>query len=58
MTAAMPPPVLDRIKASIPAGRLGRPEDIACTVVFLSEDGAGYLTGANVPVNGGLFMGC
>jgi acetoacetyl-CoA reductase len=56
MTAAMPPPVLDRIKASIPAGRLGLPADIARAVVFLTDDEAGYVTGANLPVNGGLFM--
>jgi acetoacetyl-CoA reductase len=35
---------------------MGRPADIARTVAFLSEDAAGYITGANVPVNGGLFM--
>ncbi len=56
MTAAMPPPVLEKIVASIPAGRMGRPEDIARTVVFLSDEAAGYLTGVNLPVNGGLFM--
>ncbi len=56
MTAAMPQPVLEKIVASIPAGRMGRPEDVARTVVFLSDEAAGYLTGANVPVNGGLFM--
>ena len=56
MTAAMPSPVLEKIVASIPAGRMGRPQDIARTVVFLSDEAAGYLTGANVPVNGGLFM--
>ena len=57
MTAAMPPPVLEKIIASIPAGRMGKPDDIARTVVFLSDDAAGYVTGANVPVNGGLYMG-
>ena len=56
MTAAMPTEVLARICASIPAGRLGQPGDIARTVAFLSHDDAGYITGANVPVNGGLFM--
>ncbi|MEO6103394.1 MAG: acetoacetyl-CoA reductase [Pseudoxanthomonas sp.] len=56
MTAAMPPDVLGRITASIPAGRLGEPGDIARTVAFLSDDAAGYINGANVPVNGGLFM--
>ncbi len=56
MTSAMPPEVLTRITGSIPAGRLGQPADIARTVAFLSDDAAGYITGANVPVNGGLFM--
>ena len=56
MTGAMPPEVLGKIAASIPAGRLGEPADIARTVAFLSDDAAGYITGANVPVNGGLFM--
>jgi acetoacetyl-CoA reductase len=56
MTGAMPPEVLDRIAASIPTGRLGEPADVARTVAFLSDDAAGYITGANVPVNGGLFM--
>ena len=57
MTAAMPAAVLQKITASIPTGRMGQPEDIARTVVFLSDDAAGYITGANVPVNGGFFMG-
>ena len=56
MTGAMPPEVLTRITGSIPAGRLGQPADIARTVAFLSDDAAGYITGANVPVNGGMFM--
>jgi acetoacetyl-CoA reductase len=38
-------------------GRLGKPEEIARTVEFLSADDAGFITGANIPVNGGLFMG-
>ncbi|HYM86877.1 MAG TPA: acetoacetyl-CoA reductase [Pseudoxanthomonas sp.] len=56
MTAAMPAEVLARITAAIPAGRMGQPGDIARTVAFLADDSAGYITGANVPVNGGLFM--
>ncbi|NDK37638.1 acetoacetyl-CoA reductase [Pseudoxanthomonas gei] len=56
MTGAMPAEVLARISGSIPAGRMGQPADIARTVTFLSDDAAGYITGANVPVNGGLFM--
>jgi acetoacetyl-CoA reductase len=56
MTAAMPEAVLERTRAQIPVGRLGQPADIARAVAFLAADDAGYITGANLPVNGGLFM--
>jgi acetoacetyl-CoA reductase len=56
MTGAMPAEILAKIAASIPAGHMGQPADIARTVAFLADDAAGYITGANVPVNGGLFM--
>ena len=56
MTGAMPAEVLAKITAAIPAGRMGKPNDIARAVAFLTDDAAGYITGANVPVNGGLFM--
>ena len=55
MTGAMPTEVLAKITATIPAGRMGKPNDIARTVAFLTDDAAGYITGANVPVTGGLF---
>ena len=38
-------------------GRVGQPDDIARAVVFLVADDAGYITGINLPVNGGLLMG-
>ena len=56
MTGAMPMEIQDKITATIPAGRMGEPGDIARTVAFLTDDAAGYITGANIPVNGGLFM--
>jgi acetoacetyl-CoA reductase len=56
MTRAIPDAVRERIVASIPAGRIGQPADIARAVAFLCADDAGYLTGINLPVNGGLFM--
>ena len=56
MTGAMPVEIQEKITAAIPAGRMGQPDDIARAVVFLSDDAAGYITGANLPVNGGLFM--
>ncbi len=56
MTGAMPVEIQEKITASIPAGRMGEPGDIARTVAFLTDDSASYITGANIPVNGGLFM--
>jgi NAD(P)-dependent dehydrogenase (short-subunit alcohol dehydrogenase family) len=56
MVAAMPEEVLDRFRKTIPAGRLGRPEDIARLVTFLAADDASYITGQIWSVNGGLDM--
>lgn len=41
----------------IPLGRLGRPADVAALALFLASDEAGYITGATINVNGGLFVG-
>jgi NAD(P)-dependent dehydrogenase (short-subunit alcohol dehydrogenase family) len=43
--------------AKIPAGRQGRPEDVAGAVLFLCSDEASYITGANIPVDGGWTIG-
>lgn len=56
MVAAVAPAVREQIVAGIPVGRLGAPADIARAVAFLAADDAGYITGANLPVNGGYFM--
>ena len=40
----------------VPVGRLGKPEEIGRAVAFLAADDAGFITGANLPVNGGLFI--
>ena len=56
MVDTIPDKVLDRIKSSIPANRLARPEEIARVVHFLAADGSGYITGQVWGVNGGLDM--
>ena len=56
MVAAVSAEIRAQIVADIPIGRLGSPADIARAVAFLSADDAGYITGANLPVNGGYFM--
>ena len=57
MVMAMPEDMRAGSSRSIPVGRLGEPGEIARTVEFLTADDAGFITGANIPVNGGLFMG-
>ena len=56
MVAAVSAEIRAQIVADIPVGRLGTPADIARAVSFLGADDAGYITGANLPVNGGYFM--
>ena len=56
MLDAVPEKVQERIKDSIPLGRLGEPEEVARVVRFLSSDNAGYITGQVWGVNGGLDM--
>ncbi|NLG36404.1 MAG: 3-oxoacyl-ACP reductase FabG [Clostridiales bacterium] len=48
---------MERIMRSIPVGRLGEPEEIAALVAFLAQDTAGFITGAVIDINGGMFMG-
>jgi acetoacetyl-CoA reductase len=55
MVAAMPEKVLESIVANIPVGRLGHPEEIAQTVVYLASDAAGFMTGAVMTINGGQY---
>ncbi len=45
------------IEGAVPLGRLGTPDEVAATISFLASDGAGYITGAVIPVDGGLGMG-
>lgn len=56
LVMAIPEKVRDKIVAGIPAGRLGRPEEVARVVAFLAHDDSAYITGANIPVNGGYYM--
>jgi 3-oxoacyl-[acyl-carrier protein] reductase len=56
MTRELPDAQRDALLTQIPLGRLGQAEEIAKVVAFLVSDGAGYVTGATIPVNGGMYM--
>jgi len=56
MVAAVRPDILKGIVASVPAGRLAKPEEIARGVLFLAADEAGFVTGATLSINGGKYM--
>ena len=56
MVRAVPEKVLEKIIATIPVGRLGDPNDIARTVLFLVDDDAGFITGSTLSINGGQHM--
>jgi 3-oxoacyl-[acyl-carrier protein] reductase len=56
MTRDYPEDVKANFLRQIPLGRYGRPDEVADTVLFLVSDGAGYITGATIDVNGGLLM--
>lgn len=55
LTKEMPQNILDAIVSSVPTGRMAQPEEIAYAVGFLCDDKASYITGANIPVNGGFY---
>jgi acetoacetyl-CoA reductase len=56
MVAAVPEPVLEKIVAKIPVGRLGHASEIARGVAFLCSEEAGFVTGSTLSINGGQHM--
>lgn len=57
MTKSLTDDQKEAIFKDIPANRLGAPDEIAATVAFLVSDGAAYITGETIHVNGGMYMG-
>jgi NAD(P)-dependent dehydrogenase (short-subunit alcohol dehydrogenase family) len=57
MTRALPEARRAEIIAQVPLRRYAEPAEIASAVAFLASDGAGYITGAVIPIDGGLGMG-
>ena len=56
MTEVLPAEQTERLKAAIPAGRMGSPADIAAAVLYLASEEAAYVTGQTLHVNGGMAM--
>lgn len=56
MTRELPEAQRQALLTQIPLGRLGQAEEIASVVAFLAGDGGAYVTGATLPVNGGMYM--
>ena len=56
MVKSVPPKVVEQFRARIPAGRLGRPEEVANVYLFLASDLASFINGAVVGVDGGLLL--
>jgi 3-oxoacyl-[acyl-carrier protein] reductase len=56
MVKSVPAKVVSKIVARLPAGRLGRPEDVAAVYLFLASDLASFINGAVVGVDGGFML--
>jgi 3-oxoacyl-[acyl-carrier protein] reductase len=56
MQDGIPPQQMDLLMKNIPMGRLGTPEEVANTIMFLASDLSSYITGQNINVNGGNYM--
>jgi acetoacetyl-CoA reductase len=50
------PEILEKIVSTVPVGRLGKPAEIASIIAWLASEDAGYATGADFSLNGGLHM--
>lgn len=57
MTSGLTDDIQEAIKAQIPLGKFGRPDDVASCVAFLASEDSAYLTGQTLHVNGGMYMG-
>ncbi|MCI5143411.1 MAG: SDR family oxidoreductase, partial [Candidatus Electrothrix sp. ATG1] len=57
MTSDLSEDIQESIKAQIPLGSLGTPEDVAGAVAYLASEESGYMTGQTLHVNGGMYMG-
>ncbi|MEX1828761.1 acetoacetyl-CoA reductase [Luteibacter sp. CQ10] len=57
LVMAVPEDIRAKIVSQIPVGRLGRPEEIAHAVAFLTSEDSGWITGSNLAINGGHYMG-
>jgi 3-oxoacyl-[acyl-carrier protein] reductase len=56
MTASLPEEQQKALLGQIPLGHLGKPQDIAHAVAFIASPDAGYITGQEIHVNGGMYM--
>lgn len=56
MTKALSDDQRDSLVGHVPLGRLGRPDEVAAAVLFLASEGAAYVTGSTIHVNGGMLM--
>jgi NAD(P)-dependent dehydrogenase (short-subunit alcohol dehydrogenase family) len=56
MSDELPKEMVEMVKNFTPAGRLGDPEELAATLIWLASDASSYVSGITVPVDGGLVM--